>query len=138
MISIDEPPKSHATNHHDSALGKQEMTLADMIFEKPNNAKPERLDDESFVQQIREGYPSDKLLSLIIQAPQDCQSFVVRDNLVWTKNVRGDDVLCLPRDRELILNVLLQAHEVVGHFGSQCTDEYICQWYWWPVSSKEI
>ena len=110
MISIDETPKSPATNHYNLALEKQEMTLADMIFEKLNNTKPERLDNEVFIQRICKGYPSDKLLSLIIQEPQGYQSFVVRDNLVWTKNVYRDDVLCLPRDRKLILDVLSQAH----------------------------
>ena len=44
----------------------------------------------------------------------------------------------MPRDRELLLEILTQAHETVGHFGSQRTDEYIRRWYWWPYAAKDV
>ena len=118
--------------------GESDMTLADMIYNCPNNAKPGRLADIVFKQHIRAGYKNDKLLALVIEKPEDYPTFTVRDNLIWKKNIRGDKVLCLPRDHELLLEILTQAHEAVGHFGSQCTDKYIHQWYWWPYAAKDI
>ena len=64
--------------------------------------------------------------------------FSVRDSLIWKVNIQGDEVLCVPRNRKLILELLSQAHETVGHFGSQHTDEYICQQYWWPYQAKDM
>jgi len=137
------PPTAHhvkklVATPHINAVNTSEITLADMIFEKPNNHRPEKLDDDMFIQCAYDGYAGDKLLSLIEQKLQDYQSFRVQDNLIWKKNIRGDNVLCLPWDRDMILEILAQAHEIIGHFGSQCTDEYIQQWYWWPYSSKDI
>ena len=94
--------------------------------------------DIVFKQRIRAGYKNDKLLALVIEKPEDYLTFTVRDNLIWRKNIRGDEVLCLPRDCELLLKILIQAHEAVGHFGSQRTDEYIRQWYWWPYAAKDV
>ena len=47
-------------------------------------------------------------------------------------------MLCVPRNCDFILELLSQAHETVGHFGSQCTDKYIRQWYWWPYQAKDM
>jgi len=41
-------------------------------------------------------------------------------------------VLCLPRTRALLTQILEQAHGIVGHFRGQRTCEYIKHWYWWP------
>ena len=95
------PPQANRANNLTPTLRGSvptisEMTLTDMIFEKLNNHKPEKLDDDKFIQCIRDGYVSDKLLSLIAQKPQDYQSFTLKDNLIWKKNVQGDNTLCLP------------------------------------------
>ena len=63
--------------------------------------------------------------SLVTEKPNDYPGFTVQDNLVWRKNLCGDKVLCLPRDHKLLLELLTQAHKMVGHFGHQWTDEYI-------------
>ena len=47
-------------------------------------------------------------------------------------------MLYLLKDRKLLLKILIQAHETIGHFGSQHTNEYIWQWYWWPYQAKNI
>jgi len=70
-----------------SAPNSNEITLADMIFEKLNNHRPERLDDKLFIQHVCDGYASDKLLSLVEQKPHDYQFFTMKDNLIWKKNV---------------------------------------------------
>jgi len=86
------PPQANCANNlmptlRDSIPTISEMTLADMIFEKPNNHKPEKLDDDKFIQCIWDRYASDKLLSLIVQKLQDYQSFTLKDNLIWKKNI---------------------------------------------------
>ena len=52
-----------------------------------------------------------KLLSLIVEKPKDYPTFMVRDELVWKQNFQGDEVLCLPRDHQLIVDILMQAHK---------------------------
>ena len=118
-------------------LGESDMTLADMLYDNPNNAKPDRFIEDAFKKRVRLGYEDDKLLSLVVAKPMDYPTFTVRDDLIWKRNLRGDEVLCVPRDRELLLEILTQAHESVGHFGGQRTDEYIRRWYWWPFQAKE-
>jgi len=86
------PPPAHhvkklVATPHINALNTSKITLADMIFEKPNNYRPEKLDDDMFIQHVHDGYAGDKLLSLIEQKLQDYQSFRVNDNLIWKKNV---------------------------------------------------
>ena len=86
------PPPAHHVKKlvaipHINALNTSEITLTDMIFEKLNNYRPEKLDDDMFIQHMCDGYAGDKLLSLIEQKPQDYQSFRVKDNLIWKKNV---------------------------------------------------
>ena len=137
QVQEDAPPPpqaNHANNLTPTPWSSiptiSEMTPTDMIFEKLNNHKPEKLDDDKFIQCIRDGYVSDKLLSLIAQKRQDYQSFTLKDNLIWKKNIQGDDALCLSQDQDMILEILAQAHEIVGHFGSQRTNKYICEWYW--------
>ena len=118
--------------------GESNMTLANMIFHAPNNAKPNRFEDNEFKQHVKQEYKNDKLLLLVVEKPKDYPAFAVRGELVWKKNLQGDEVLCLPRDRQLIGDILTQAHEMVGHFESQRTDEYVCCWYWWAHSAKDI
>ena len=120
-----EPDRRVDTNND---LGKSEPTLADMIYKCQNNAKPSRLVEDTFKQHVHLEYSDDKLLSLIIEKPKDYLTVTVWDNLIWKANIHGDDVLCVPRNHELILKLLSQGHETVGHFGSQHTDKYICQW----------
>ena len=84
------------------------------------------------------GYNTDKLLSLVIEKPKDYPTFMVRNNLIWRKNLHGDKILCLPRDHKLLLELLVQAHETVGHFGNQHTNEHIQWWYWWPYTAKDV
>jgi len=147
MVQADQQVPSPITEAHPESNmraavpedpGESDRTLANMIYDRPNNAKSGRLMDIAFKQHVRAGYKDDKLLTLVIEKPEDYPTFTVRDNLIWRKNIRGDEVLCLPRDRELLLEILIQAHETVGHFGSQRTDEYIRWWYWWPYAAKDV
>ena len=83
------------------------------------------------------GYNHDKLLALVIEKPLGYPTFMVQDNPIWKKNLWGDEVLCLPRDCKLLLEILIQVHETIRHFGSQRTNKYIQQWYWWQCQAKD-
>ena len=120
-------PESNKRTDMSDALNKSTTTLADVLYNCPNNSKSSWLDEDTFKQCIQLGYKEDKLLSLVIEKPVDYLIFTVQDNLVWKLNLQGDDVLCVPRNCELILKILNQAHKTMGHFGSQHTNEYIWQ-----------
>src|SRR6202023_559364 len=87
-------------------LGESDMTLADMLYYNPNNAKPDRFIEDAFKKRVRLGYEDDKLLSLVVAKPMDYPTFTVQDDLIWKWNLRGDKVLCVPRDCELLLEIL--------------------------------
>jgi len=77
------PAEMPIPNAHAPALIRENgMTLADMLYGRPNNAKPDNMEDNAFKQCVRLGYNDDKLLSLIIENPIDYPTFTVRDNLI--------------------------------------------------------
>ena len=49
--------KTIQTLQHD-----KDISLADMIFDTPNNTKPNRLGDKVFKQHVKQGYTDDKFL----------------------------------------------------------------------------
>jgi hypothetical protein len=93
--------------------------------------------DRRLLEQVRNGYGKDKLFKLILGNTETYPSFEEKDGLIRKKNLQGKDVVCVPRDRELITNILTDAHELLGHFGDQRTCEYIRRWYWWPTMVKD-
>ena len=99
--------------------------LGNSLFQRSSNRKPTNLDDNSFLQAVQRGYTDDKLLSLIKEKPQDYKGFSVNEGLIYTSNPRGDQVVCIPHDHELITLPIDQAHNMLGHFGDQSTTEYL-------------
>ena len=86
--------------------------------------------NDTLIQSIKNGYPNDPMFRLVLAKPEQyTKSFTIRDNLIWTTNLKETQVICLLRDQALLTQVLTQAHEIVGHFGGQCTCEYIRRWY---------
>jgi Integrase zinc binding domain len=71
----------------------------------------------------------------VLQAPGHNRNFEIDEDLMYTHNLAGDHVLCIPaavRDKQhLIELVLTQAHQVLGHLGPQKMSEYIRRYYWW-------
>ena len=88
---------------------------------------------------VRNGYEQDPLYSKILDDPNSYRAFKVKDKLLWVCNCIGERVLCIPRgklgEKTIQGATLEQAHEVVGHFGSQRTNDYVRQWFWWPQMS---
>ena len=69
--------------------------------------------------------------------------FRIRDQLIWTKNQMGRDVICVPWKafiwgRQLIEVILNQAHTPIGHFGQWSTSCYMQRFYWWPSMGADI
>jgi hypothetical protein len=60
----------------------------------------------------------------------------MRDNLLYTHNWGGLEVLCVPwvrtKDHSTTSVIIDQAHTILGHFSAQKTTDYIHCWYWWP------
>ena len=114
-----------------------DLTLGESLFEWMSNVAPETWGGDNFIQWIKNGYPVDKLFTLIMDKPDDYKGFTLKDNVIQHNNLNGDEVVCIPHDRALITQILDQAHAVLRHFGEQRTAEYIRWWYWWPLMSKD-
>lgn len=111
--------------------------LADSLFKQKPWNKP-TIPQEEIEKQIAGKYDGDKLFEAIMKEPENYRTFQVRDNMVFTRNLRGDEVACIPNsNRELVTKILQQSHEIVGHFGEQKTSEYIRRYYWWPKLMKD-
>ena len=109
-----------------------------MIYSRAGEAEAERFNDEEFLGEVKEGYLKDTLFQLIQIQPKDYREFSIIEGLVWRKNIKGDKVLCLPRNHDLLTRILSQAHETMEHYGQHRTEEYLRRWYWWPRMGKEI
>jgi hypothetical protein len=97
----------------------------------------QRMEDNRLIQTIKDNYHRDPLARTVLTNPtHHGKHFRVTDGLIWTKNFRGKEVICVPRENSLITQILTAAHEVVGHYGEQRTCEYVRRWYWWPQMAK--
>jgi hypothetical protein len=114
------------------------MMLGDSLFQQLPNRKPTNLEDNYFLRAVQRGYADDKLFSLIKEKPQDYRGFSVNEGLIYMSNPCGDRVVCVPHDRELITQLIDQAHNMLGHFGDQHTTEYLRRWYWWPRMGRDL
>jgi len=87
---------------------------------------------------ICQNYEGDKLFSLILDKPKDYKEFTMANRLVWQTNLHNNEVLCIPRQWDIVMTIITQAHNMLGHFGNQHTMEYIHRWYWWPQMHLDI
>jgi len=98
--------------------------------------------NDSFITDIKSGYDHDSLFAKVLKQPDQHAAFTVRDQLIWSRNRGGEQVLCVPSTkmgRQSLHGVIIdQAHTIVGHFGPQRTADYIRQWYWWPQIHREV
>jgi hypothetical protein len=102
------------------------------VYESVNTDNTLRHEVESspeFIQVIQSQYGEDKFFAKICAHPADFATFQVRDELIWSRNSAGDEVLCLPHAqlgernvRELAIDA---AHRVLGHLGAQKTVDYV-------------
>jgi hypothetical protein len=82
-------------------------------------------DNTPLVQAIQAANEDDALYKKVKASPSEHPMFQIKDQMLWSRNRAGEDVLCLPRglyQNKSIRGVILeQAHEIVGHFGPQKT-----------------
>ncbi|KAG6869733.1 hypothetical protein C0995_000971, partial [Termitomyces sp. Mi166 len=86
---------------------------------------------------ILQGYKKDQMYIKILNKPTEHSRFMIEWQLIYTVNMEGAKVLCVPRDQSLITTILDQAHTIVGHFEYQKTLNYVHQTYWWPQMAKD-
>jgi len=92
--------------------------------------------NDLFITDIKSGYDHDSLFAKVLKQPDQHAAFMIRDQLIWSRNRGREQVLCVPSTkmgRQSLHGVIIdQAHTIVGHFGPQRTTDYIRRWYWWP------
>ena len=98
--------------------------------------------DKTFEEDIWEGYEEDTFFGKITKKGEENPLFRAHDGFIWTQNRGGEEVLCIPLvellDTTLRARIVEQAHQVVGHFRSQRTADYVRRWYWWPRIHLDI
>jgi hypothetical protein len=98
--------------------------------------------NNSFITDIKSGYDHDSLFAKVLKQPDQHAAFTIRDQLIWSRNRGGEQVLCVPSTKmghQSLHGVIIdQAHTIVGHFGPQRTVDYIRRWYWWPRIQREV
>ena len=76
------------------------------------------------------------LFAKVLKQPDQHVAFTIRDQLIWSRNRGGEQVLCVPSmkmgSQSLHGIIIDQVHMIVGHFGPQHTTDYVWWWYWWP------
>jgi hypothetical protein len=53
-------------------------------------------EDKEFLCMVQGGYEQDALFAIILEKPREHKGFTIYDNLIWRKNIRDDEVLCIP------------------------------------------
>jgi hypothetical protein len=122
--------------------GRDNPTLGD-ILGQPTRCKAtppvqnNEHEDRLLLQTIKDNYDKDPLTQTVLTSPDNHrQHFRAVNGILWTKNFRRAEVICVPRENSLITQLLTKAHEIVGHYGDQRTCEYVRRWYWWPQMTK--
>ncbi|KAF9545922.1 hypothetical protein CPC08DRAFT_610993, partial [Agrocybe pediades] len=80
---------------------------------------------------VSSGYRNDKLFTEILADPNRYPAFEIKDGIIWFNSEAKHHILCIPRDRQLITDILASAHAQVGHFSELKTADYIRRVYWW-------
>ena len=119
-----------------------DTTLADSLGKTTNvRVQPLRKEDSDndrlLLNKIRNGYKDDKLFKFVTAEVNKYPLFTEKGGILWKKNLQGEDAICVPRDRDLVTKILTDAHGILGHFGDQCTCEYVRRWYWWPTIVRD-
>ena len=97
---------------------------------------------DGFLESVRSGYRRDTLFSKILDQPSHFPNFRWENGLLYFYREEALPVLCIPRSvhrrRNLTEIVLSQAHETLGHAGTERTAKYVRRFYWWSTLSKDV
>jgi len=98
--------------------------------------------NNSFLTDIKSGYEHNSLFMKVLKQPDQHAAYTIYDQLIWSCNWGREQVLCVPSmkmgSQSLQGVIINQVHTIVGHFGPQCTVDYIHWWYWWPQIHYEV
>jgi hypothetical protein len=93
------------------------------------STRPHVEGNSGLMESIREGYGTDKLFRKVMESPSNFGSFTIRNGFLYSKSRMDSEVLCIPRmlhrKRSILAILISEAHEVLGHFGSHKTAEYV-------------
>ena len=104
----------------------EDITLGDSLFKRREEAPKHHMADNKFLMKIKRGYSKDPILSLVIDKPGNYSKiFKLKDNVLWRMNPHRDKVPCVPQDRPLIMELIEQAHKVIGHLNELRTIKYL-------------
>jgi hypothetical protein len=135
------------SQNRNETLRSREVTTDDEPTVVKSRVKGENLrktmaNDKTFEEDILKGYEEDVFFGRITKKNEENPLFRIHNGLVWTQNRGGEEVLCIPLAKSLETTIwariVEQAHQVVGHFGSQRTSDYIRRWYWWLRIHSDI
>ena len=87
--------------------------------------------DRRLLEEIELGYEQDPLTRIVLAKPADhAKYFAMKDGIIWTRDRVAREVMCVPWEKQLITKLVTTAHELLGHYGSQRTEEYLRRYYW--------
>jgi len=117
-------------------------TIAEMI-DAPTTTLPQVMGNtEEFLENVCKGYSKDNLFSKILDQPSHFPQFHQHKNLLYFYREEFLPVLCIPRslhkNRRLTEMILTQAHETLGHAGTERTLKYVQRSYWWSTLSSDV
>jgi hypothetical protein len=125
---VDEVPVADTATDEDPMVFESRVRGEHLVAKLTTN--------DSFLADIKSGYKHDSLFVKVLKQPDQHTAFTVCDQLIWSHNRGGEQVLCVPSTKmgsQSLHSVIIdQAHTIVGHFRPQCTTDYIRRWYWWP------
>lgn len=117
-------------------------SVAEMIGPKAATLPKVMSNADGFLQSVQKGYSKDSLFSKILDQPSHFPKFRWENDLLYFYREDSLPVLCIPRslhrNRQLTEIVLTQAHETLGHAGTERTLRYVRRFYWWSTLSKDI
>jgi hypothetical protein len=130
----------------ETVLQSQEDDEDVLVFESNSDGTNlrQRIErDNSFLTIVTWNYSKDNLFNKVIQDINAHKRFSLCNDLLFTKNQLGIDVLCIPenaflRGRRLVEIIIDQAHQIIDYFGIYKTARYICKSYWWPSMVSDM
>ena len=137
-----ERPTSVPRPSSPSPVMEEAPTVAEMIGMSTRSLPQVMSNTGGFLESIKKGYPKGTLFSKIRNKPSHFPSFRWKDDLLYFYRDGLLPVLCVPqslhKNQRLSELVITQAHETLGHAGTERTLKYIQRFYWWSTLSRDI
>ncbi|KAI1788259.1 hypothetical protein LXA43DRAFT_894929, partial [Ganoderma leucocontextum] len=111
-----------------------ELTLRDALQDGPQlDAILEML--PGFMTTLKAGYTDDPLFKKVLANMTAYPNFTERDRSLYVHTRLRFECLCVPQvkynGKRMLTELFLDmGHRTLGHFGPQCTNEYLRRWVW--------